>query len=306
MAKIKQLTLALDWTPNINHIGFFVAKQRGLYRDLGLEVLIVNPADDDYAVTPAKKVELGRADLALCPTESVISYRTKFKPFDLVGIAAVLQQDLSAVAVRADSDILTPRDLDGKSYASYEARYEDEIVKQLIRNDGGRSDINVVYPKKLGIWETLVNGTHDATWIFTNWEGVAAESRGVELRLFNMRDYRIPYSYSPVLSAGKRSINADRQVYIDFLTASKRGYRYAQEHPQASVDLLKPFIPQSDAGIDLMKALSLSAEAFGDGQSWGRIDERTVDTFLGWLQTHRLESQALTASELITNELVNT
>lgn len=301
MAAMKHLTLALDWTPNINHIGFFVAKQKGLYRDLGLEVSIVTPADDDYAVTPAKKVELGRADLALCPTESIISYRTKSKPFDLVGIAAVLQHDLSAVAVRADSDIRTPRDLDGKSYASYGARYEDEIVKQLIRNDGGQGDIDVVYPKTLGIWETLVNGTHDATWIFTNWEGVEAESRGVELRLFNMRDYRIPYSYSPVLAAGKRSITTDRKVYIDFLTACEQGYRYAREHPQRSVDLLQPFIPESDAGIDLMQSLSLSTEAFGDGQRWGRIDERTVDTFLGWLQTNRLESQALTASELITN-----
>lgn len=301
MAAMKHLTLALDWTPNINHIGFFVAKQKGLYRDLGLEVSIVTPADDDYAVTPAKKVELGRADLALCPTESIISYRTKSKPFDLVGIAAVLQHDLSAVAVRADSDIRTPRDLDGKSYASYGARYEDKIVKQLIRNDGGQGDIDLVYPKRLGIWETLVNGTHDATWIFTNWEGVEAERRGVELRLFNMRDYRIPYSYSPVLAAGKRSITTDRQVYIDFLTACERGYRYAREHPQPSVDLLQPFIPQSDAGIDLMRAFSLSTEAFGDGQRWGRIDERTVDTFLGWLQTHRLESQVLPASELITN-----
>ena len=194
---MKTLTLALDWTPNINHIGFFIARRNGFYRDIGLDVSILDPADDDYAVTPAGKVESGGADIALCPTESIISYRTKPEPFDLTAIAAVFREDLSAVAVRADGGIETPRDLDGRSYASYRARYEDEIIRELIRSDGGRGDIEVVYPEKLGIWETLISGRYDSSWIFTNWEGVEAESRGAALNLFRMRDYGIPYSYFP-------------------------------------------------------------------------------------------------------------
>ena len=136
-----QLTLALDWTPNINHIGFFVALENGLYHEHGLEVLIHDPSEDNYQITPAKKVEIGEADLALCPTESIISYRRKSRPFSLLGIAAIFQQDLSAIAVQAGMDIISPKDLDGLSYASYRARYEDEIVRQLIKNDGGKGDI---------------------------------------------------------------------------------------------------------------------------------------------------------------------
>lgn len=302
---MKTLTLALDWTPNINHIGFFIARRNGFYRDIGLDVSILDPANDDYAVTPARKVESGQADIALCPTESIISYRTKPEPFDLTGIAAVFQEDLSAVAVKADRGIETPRDMDGRSYASYRARYEDEIVRQLIRNDGGRGGIEVVYPEKLGIWETLISGRYDASWIFTNWEGVEAESRGAALNLFRMRDYGIPYSYSPVIAASKKSITHDRQVYIDFLSASKRGYMHARKHPQESVSLLKPFIPEKDAHIDLKRALALSAEAFGDDKSWGRMDEHIVDQFLEWLKARRLEPGAPASSELITNELIN-
>ena len=107
---MKKLTLALDWTPNINHIGFFIARRNGFYRDIGLDVSILDPADDDYAVTPARKVESGGADTALCPTESIISYRTKPEPFDLTAIAAVFREDLSAVAVRAD-DGIEPREI---------------------------------------------------------------------------------------------------------------------------------------------------------------------------------------------------
>ncbi|MEM6361809.1 MAG: ABC transporter substrate-binding protein, partial [Bacteroidota bacterium] len=89
-----KLTLALDWTPNVNHIGFLVAKERGYYSDAGLDVEIISPAVDNYQLTPAKRVELGHADFALCPMESVLSYRTKKAPFNIKAIAAIFREDV--------------------------------------------------------------------------------------------------------------------------------------------------------------------------------------------------------------------
>ncbi|MEM6378151.1 MAG: ABC transporter substrate-binding protein, partial [Bacteroidota bacterium] len=128
---MQQLKLALDWTPNINHIGFFIAQEKGYYKKNEVEIFISDPSQDNYTVTPAKKVELGQADFALCPTESIISYRTKSKPFPMIAIAAILQEDLSAIAVLDGPQINSPKDLDGCSYASYKARYEDEIVRGM-------------------------------------------------------------------------------------------------------------------------------------------------------------------------------
>jgi ABC-type nitrate/sulfonate/bicarbonate transport system substrate-binding protein len=133
---MEKFTIALDWTANTNHTGFYVAKTKGFYAELGLEVRIDTPDMDNYSRTPAKKVELGQADMALCPFESVISYRTKTKAFDAVAIATIFQEDLSAIASLASSGIQRPSDLDGKVYASYKARYEDEIVRQMIKNNG--------------------------------------------------------------------------------------------------------------------------------------------------------------------------
>jgi ABC-type nitrate/sulfonate/bicarbonate transport system substrate-binding protein len=103
-----QLTLAIDWTSNINHIGFFIAQEKGFYRELDLEVNIVDPSADNYQTTSAKEVELGMADFALCPTESNISYRTKSKPFSLIANAAILKEDLSAIVVKSSSGIKSP------------------------------------------------------------------------------------------------------------------------------------------------------------------------------------------------------
>ena len=105
---MQDLTLALDWTPNINHIGFFIALEKGFYEELGIRLEILDPSADNYQVTPAKKVELGKADFALCPTESIISYRTKPSPFKLIAIAAILREDLSAIAVKSSATITRP------------------------------------------------------------------------------------------------------------------------------------------------------------------------------------------------------
>jgi ABC-type nitrate/sulfonate/bicarbonate transport system substrate-binding protein len=297
-----KLTIALDWTPNINHIGFFVAREKGFYKELGLDVKIIDPSADDYAVTPAKKVEMGSADFALCPTESVISYRTKSTPFDLIGVATVFQKDVSAIAVRAGEGIDSPKDLDGKSYASYEARYEDGIVKQMMRNDGGEGSIKIDYPNKLGIWDTILNKTFDSTWVFLNWEGVEAEALGAKLNYFKMADYGIPYSYSPLLVASASKIAERKEPYKAFVQASRKGFECCQAHPDEAVELFKAFVPEKDSKIDLKRALELSSAAFGT--SWGRMKVKTVTDFLNWIYDHNMETQRLSVSDLITNELL--
>ncbi len=298
---MNSLTLALDWTPNINHIGFFVAQEKGFYADHGVSLEIIDPSLDDYAVTPAKKVELGVANFALCPTESIISYQTKKTPFSLVAIAAVLQEDLSAIVVKEESGINTPKDLDSKSYASYKARYEDAIVQQMIQNDGGIGNIHVHYPEKLGIWDTIANNTFDSTWIFVNWEGVEAAQNRVTMNYFKMSDYDIPYSYSPVIAADKTFVDSHQEAYKNFLKASKQGFLYAKTHPAEAIAILKKQLPEKDKNIDLEKALAVSADAFGDANSWGMIDKENIETFLNWIYEKNLETQPLETSDVYIN-----
>jgi NMT1/THI5 like len=68
------VSVALDWTPNVNHAGFFVALQRGYYADRGLDIMFESPHADGYATTPARKLAGGSVNIAICPSESIISY----------------------------------------------------------------------------------------------------------------------------------------------------------------------------------------------------------------------------------------
>lgn len=305
LSLMHQITLALDWTPNINHIGFFVALKQGYYRELGLDVTIVSPSLDDYEKTPAKRVELGEADFALCPTESIISYRTKSKPFPLVAIAAVLQSDLSAIVTQKGIGLDRPKDLDAKLYSSYKARYEDGIVQEMIKNDGGRGDLKVVYPRKLGIWETVLKGQADATWIFENWEGIEAQVAEVELNYFRLKDYGIPYSYSPVIAANENLIADKLESYQAFLAGSKKGYITCQEQPLLAAALLSEEIAEADRAIDLDACLAFSAEHFGNAENWGQIDIAELDRFLNWLREKGLEHSQLKVKEIFNSSCLS-
>lgn len=299
------LRLALDWTPNVNHSGFFAAQHFGWFEEAGVQVEIQHPGTDDYLHSPAKKVELGLADLALCPFESLLSYRTKSEPLPLLAVAAVLQTDLSSIVVLANSGITRPAQLDGKTYASYKARYEDAQVACLVRNDGGKGDLALQYPNRLGIWNTLLSGEADATWIFDNWEGVQAQLAGIELRHFRMADYGIPYGYSPVLAITEAILNTHKEALQAFLATSARGFAWAAAHPEEMAQMLLPLVPEADQNLAMLTtAQNATSPHYVHDKGWGFMEMERVHSYLAWLATEGLENTHFDAAALFTNALL--
>ena len=298
---MKKIKLALDWTPNINHIGFFVAKEKGFYKENDLQVEFLTPDSDDYLITPAKKVEMNMSDFGLCPTESLISFRTKKNPFILKGLMTIFQEDVSAIATVESNNILRPKHLDGRSYASYKARYEDKIIKKMIINDGGKGNLKIFYPKRLGIWNTLIENKYDSTWIFINWEGVEASKKNIDLELYKMSDFGIPYSYSPILFSSSDYINNNSNTVKKFIESSRKGYTYCYENMDEAVSILNKFVPITDKGIDLIECLKISIDHFGSKENFGKIDLKKIDIFLKWLKDNNIENNSFIANDIISN-----
>ena len=299
------LKVALDWTPNTNHIGIFVAKQLGFYKEQGIEVEILNPISDNYQVTPGKKLALGIADFAIAPFETVISLNNKENAIDAIAVFAILQKDLSSIASLKSSKINTPKLLDGKIYASYKARYEDAIVKEMVKNDGGTGALQITYPAKLGIWNTLLEGTADATWIFDNWEGIEASTKQIALNKFSMGQFGIPYCYSPVIIARNSNLIANKEAYTLFIKATKKGYLYAANNSEITAKILKEQLTEDDIkNIDIEASIAMTAPHFGTDSSCGFMRSERITTFLNWLVAHNLENEKIIEQNLFTNELL--
>ncbi|MFN9113905.1 MAG: ABC transporter substrate-binding protein [Bacteroidota bacterium] len=302
MTKIK---LALDWTPNINHIGFFIAKDLGFYTNQGIDLEILNPLEDNYQITPGKKLEMNLADFAIAPFETVISLNNKANKVEAVAVFAILQEDISCIVTLQDAKILSPKDLYNKTYASYKARYEDHIVKQMIVNDKGKGEFTIIYPDKLGIWNTLLEGEADATWIFDNWEGVEAETKNVKLTKFTLRDYDIPYGYSPVVLTKQGNLLHQKESYTNFIKATRQGFLFTKKDPAQAVSILKNYLSDDETNnIDLDKSLLMTLPYLGNEKNCGMMHPERVISFLQWLVDHKLEDNIILTQDLFTNDLL--
>ncbi len=288
---MQEIKIALDWSPNTLHAGFLIAFYKNWYRDAGISITFVNPETNNYHLTPAKMLANDMVHFAIAPSESVLSYRTLPKPVAVKAVAALLQYDTSAIVTLASSGIDEPKKMDGKLYASYQARFEDCIVKKLIRNNGGFGMLKVDYPPKLGIWETLLKNKADATWIFMPWEGVQAQFNNVALNVFRLQDYKIPYGYSPVLMTKESILEEYPQSVEDFLAISQSGFKYAAEHSEDAASFLCKHVDHPNFSNEKMIATSLNllkdAWVHKDGK-WGKMDRDVWQNFMQWLLENKV------------------
>jgi len=282
-----------------------------MYReaDTPLSVSFISPSVNEYSVSPAKRIISGEAEVALCPSESVLAYRDK-GPDRLVAVATVLATDASAIAVLENSDIQSPKQLEGKTYASYAARYEDSLVKQMILNAGGQTgDFVADKVKRLDIWKNLVNRQVDATWVFMPWEGLLGERQGVKLRSFKLGDYGLEYGYSPVIAvrAGWLEDPANEAALRSFLAASRKGYETALAGVEAAANHLINGAPgEKDlADRDFVRAsqAAVSRHYTAHGLPWGTMDAGVWADFVQTLSRvdGSVQPAAVTLGALFTN-----
>ncbi len=287
-----KLKLALDWTPNTLHAGYLMAEAHGYFEADGLEVEMINPKVDNYSVTPAKKLACKEVHLAIAPSESVISFNMRKDAVPLMAIAAPLQQDTSAIVTLADSGIDRPAKLDSKRFASYDARFENDIVRQLVKNDGGKGEFQISNPEMLEVWDSLIEGQVDAAWIFLPWEGVKAKyEKGVKFNAFQLSNYEIPYGYSPLIVTHQDFIQEESEAIKIFLEASERGWRDVYTNPGKASKVLHKQIQQREFdNIDFLEeSLKMIQPAIlTTNDRWGFMEgERWVD-FIDWMIQHQI------------------
>ncbi|MEL6524409.1 MAG: ABC transporter substrate-binding protein [Chloroflexota bacterium] len=281
------ITLALDWTPNTNHTGFYVALAEGYYEKAGINLTIHTPDMDNYKLSPAKRTAEKLATFGVAPSESIISYHTLSDAHPrLVAVAALLQTDTSAIVTLKDSRIERPAQLDGKVYASYNARFEDAIVAQLIRSDGGTGEFESITPAMLGVPNTLVDGIADATWVFMAWEGIQAQRDGINFNAFALRDYDVPYGYTPTLLSHPDTLEHNAIATRAFLDATATGYeKAAQDTELATRALIDIAQHPTLKDVSFVQASHDYIAPFYCDKSgqWGRMEAERWERFVQWL-----------------------
>jgi len=293
------VTLSLDWVPNTNHTGFYVALDKGYYKEEGLEVDIQIPADPAAAL---RAVAAGQTEFGVSFQEEVTVSRANDIP--VVSLAAIIQHNTSAFAALKSSGITGANDFEGKRYGSYGLPLEPPVIEGLMDCDGADFDKVEFIDVGFDAFPALVNQQVDFIWIFLAWDGIQAELKGIELSTVPLYGSCIPDYYTPVIIAGERTIAEKPEIARRFMAATSRGYEYAIAHPEEAAEILLKYAPESDAELVRRSQAWLSPRYQADTAQWGWQQGRVWADFSQWLYERDLLPEAIDPQEAYTNDFL--
>ncbi len=267
--KLTKVQLALDWTPNTNHTGIYVALKNGWYKDQGIDLQLLPYSSN---VTPDTLVSSGKADVGISSTESIVADAAANQP--VVSIAAILQHNTSALVTLKSSGITRPGQLDGKIYGGFGAPYESAVVGEIIQHDGGRGVFKNV-TLNVDAMQALQSKRVDFAWVFEGWEVIQAQRQGTQLNVFPITDYGVADYYTPNIITSPTEMKQKPDLLRRFMAATTKGYEYARTHVQESAQDLIDVAPKGtfpDTGLVVASQQFLSPRYADNGRKWGMQD----------------------------------
>jgi len=288
--------LSLDWVPNTNHTGFFVALEKGWYAEEGIALEIQTPSDPSAAL---KQVAAGNTEFGVSFQEEVTVARSQGVP--VVSIGAIIQHNTSAFASLESSGIRSAADWVGKTYASYGLPIEKPIMRGLMDCAGASMDQVEFVDVGFDAFPALLAGRADIAWIFMGWDGVQAELKGVALQTVPLYGDCVPDYYTPVVVAGEKTLADKADLAKRFMKATARGYAFAAANPDQAAEILLKHSPESDPALVVASQKWLSPRYQDDAPRWGEQDPEVWSRFAAWMSDNGLLEQPVDASRAFTN-----
>ena len=205
--ELEKITVVLDWTPNTNHTGLYVAKDQGYYEEEGLDVEIIMPGESGAD----QLVASGKADFGVSYQESITQARIQDVP--IVSIAAVIQHNTSGFASPVEKNIVSPKDFEGKKYGGWGSPIEESVISSLMKQENADpEEVSIINIGNTDFF-TAVERDVDFAWIYYGWTGVESELRGKDINMVYLTDYseKLDY-YTPVLATNEEMIENDPET----------------------------------------------------------------------------------------------
>jgi len=288
------LTLTLDFYPNPDHAGIYMAEKLGYFDAAGLDLSIETPSDP---AAPTKLVAAGRSDLAISYEPEVLLAHEG--GLDVVAIGALVDRPLTSMIWLAKSGIGGIGDLRGKTIATAGIPYQDAYLKTILaRANLAPGDVNTVNVG-FGLLPAVLGGKADAMLGgFRNVEGVDLRLRGKGPVVTPVDQLGVPTYDELVLLANRESLEEDPEPYRLFLAALSRGTAAAVKSPAASVDALL----EANSGLDPKLTRAEVDATLPLLSADGRMDSAAWGDFIAWMRENELIGSEPAASQVLSND----
>ncbi len=298
------ITVCLDWTPNTNHTGMYVALANGYYDEAGLEVEIVQPPESGAV----QACSAGQAQFAVDAQDTLAPAFTSDTPMNVTAVAALIQHNTSGIISKAGEGMDSPKGLTGKTYLTWDAPVEKAMMKNVVNKDGGDwSKVKLIPNEVTDEAQDVQQNPDHAIWVFYGWGGINSKVNNIDTDFFYFKDINPVFDYyTPVLVANNDFLSENPDAAKAFLAATKKGYEYAIENPEEAADILiKSDETKSLVGSEELVTESqkwLADQYIADAEKWGYIDPQRWDGFYKWLSDEKLVEKELEAGTGFTND----
>ena len=304
-AGLAEVTFVLDWTPNTNHTGLYVAMEKGWFAEEGLQVKVVQPPADGAEVLVAG----GKAQFGVSFQDYIAPGLIGENPLPITAVAAVMQHNESGIISRKGEGMDTPKGLEGKNYATWDLPVEKATLAAVVEADGG--DFNAVQLIPSTVTDevsALSSGSVDAIWVYYAWGGIACETAGLETDYFAFAALDSVFDfYSPVIIANNGYLQQNPQQAKAFLRALRKGYEFASQNPTEAADILMQAAPELQSNPELVYASQayLADKYTADAETWGVFDADRWSAFFVWLNENNLLEESVEPTCGFTNDYLN-
>ena len=280
----QKIKIVLDWVPNTNHTGLYVAKDLGYFKEEGLNVEIVQPPEGSTTAL----IGAGGAEFGISFQDTLAKSFARENPVPVTAVAAILQHNTSGIISLKEKGIDSPKKLEGNKYVTWEDSIEQAILKKLVTDDKGDFSKVKLIPYTITDVVTGLKTNVDAVWVYYAWDGIATERAGLQTNFLKIRDYgeELDY-YSPVIIANNDFLKKNPEIAKKVLKAIKKGYEYAMKNPEESAKILVKNSPELDINLVTASQKWISKEYQSDAKEWGIIDGNRWNRFYEWLYKNK-------------------
>jgi ABC-type nitrate/sulfonate/bicarbonate transport system substrate-binding protein len=277
----EHIRVVLDWTPNTNHTGLYVALDKNWFAEEGLEVTIMQPPEDGALVLLGS----GNAEFAVDFQETLGPAIAKdHDALPIQAVAAIISHNTSGIMSLAQSGIKSPRDLEGKRFASWDTPLVTAVIKNIVENDGGDFKAVTMIPNFATDPFSALETDVDAIWIYYAWDGIAAEIRGIAIDYLDLGALNPQLDfYTPILVTNTSWALANPEKAKKFLRAVSRGYQFAMEKPTEAAEILLKHAPELDRALVMRSQEYLKSRYQDHAKPWGAIDPQRWGGFYRWM-----------------------
>lgn len=296
---VTSVSFVLDWTPNTNHTGIYVAKEKGYFEEAGLDVDIMLPGE----AGAEQLIATGKADFGVSFQEYLTMARHEDLP--IVSIAAVLQHNTAGYASAVEEGITEPKDFEGKIYGAAGNEIDKAMLKTVMEENG--ADFSKVEFQNTGDADffTLIKRDIDFSLVYQGWTGMEAELRDQDLNMVYLSEFSEALDfYTPVLATSEKMIDDNPETVEAFVHATVKGYEYAIEHPEEAANILIESEPDIDPELVQLSQSWLATKYQDDAAQFGVQEKERWEVMKEFLLDNGIMDHDMDIDQAFTNEFL--